>query len=96
MTNTATRPNWALALEMMGRFWRQVLDVCARALLGAGIVLAAGVVAVAAAVVALIIAVGAVLLRFVGQSRRHSSQDNPDFDGVTLEARRTPRGWTVE
>lgn len=65
------------------------------------LIVAAGILAVATAVVGLVIAGIALLLRFIGRrqapvSVRTRPQENTDATGMTLEARRTHHGWTVE
>ncbi|MEO0982825.1 MAG: hypothetical protein AAFX03_09265 [Pseudomonadota bacterium] len=95
MTDAAARPFWSFAAEATTRFWRRLLDLTGKSVIAAGLVLAAGVVAVAAAVTAIIMAAAAVILRLTARSKP-SPATGPDFDGVTLEARRTARGWTVE
>ena len=66
------------------------------------LILAAGILAVATAVVGLVIAGIALLLRFIGRRQApvtvQTRRTNPatDTNGVTLEAKRTHHGWTVE
>ena len=70
-----------------------------RGILALAIIFMAGVIAVVTAAVGLIIAAIAVMLRLTGASpkvRRTSSAPKPSADGITLDAHRTARGWTVE
>jgi hypothetical protein len=66
------------------------------------IIIAAGVLAVATAVAGLVIASIALLFRFIGRNRAgysatpRQSEGWTDATGITLEARSTSRGWTVE
>ena len=65
------------------------------------LIFAAGVLAVATAVAGLVIAGIALLVGFVGRSHvssrmRQSRRDWQDGETVTLEARNTSHGWTVE
>lgn len=70
-----------------------------RGILALAIIFMAGVIAVVTAAVGLIIAAIAVMLRLTGASpkaRRTTSTPKPSPDGITLNAHRTARGWTVE
>ncbi len=74
--------------------FHQAAALAARLVLGFLMVLAAGVVAVAMATAALLLAGAAIVFRFTRRPRPPRSPVSPD--GITLEARRTARGWTVE
>lgn len=65
------------------------------------LIIAAGILAVATAIVGLVIAGIALLLRFIGRRQgpvilTPRGGESADKNGVTLEARRTHHGWTVE
>lgn len=74
-----------------------------RILLGGLFVLAAGIVAIATAILGVLVAIAALMLRI--RMQRNGAQSGPHTtreDGttqppsVTLEARQTGEGWTVE
>lgn len=69
-----------------------------RALVAFSIIIAAGLLTVAAAVSAITLACMAIIIRLLNkpQTSNTASPDHPDDDGVTLNARKTARGWTVE
>lgn len=77
---------------------RRGLLLAGRLILGAFIIMAAGVLAVATAVAGLVITAIAVVIGLLG--RRHLARErrpqSGSGSGVTLDAHRTPRGWTVE
>lgn len=63
------------------------------------LIILAGMLAVATAIAGLVIAAFALLIRFVGPfgTPTASAYDvQEDGEGLTLEAQKTPRGWTVE
>ena len=68
----------------------------ARLFLAVMIVLAAGLVAVAAAIAGLFLAAAALLMRYTGGRARPKPARAGSPEAMTLEARRTARGWTVE
>ena len=80
------------ALRQMGRW-------LSRGLLGLAIVLMAGILTIATAAAGIVLAALALIMRLSGTS---AERDKTHFDaraegeGLTLEARKTPRGWTVE
>ena len=71
-----------------------------RGILALAIIVMAGMIAVVTAAVGLVIAAIAVLLRLTGArpsaSRRPGRSPRTEADGITLDAHRTARGWTVE
>ncbi|MAN73469.1 MAG: hypothetical protein CME84_05195 [Henriciella sp.] len=71
-----------------------------KAVLAIAIVFMAGVIAVITAAAGLIIAAVAVLLKLTtgkaGPRRAQYAGGETDESGITLEAHRTARGWTVE
>lgn len=72
-------------------------DWMRRLLIAFAVILAAGLLAVATAMFGLLLAAIAVLMRFTGRHypQRPARASTSDAK-ITLEARRTPRGWTVE
>ncbi len=99
---TAARSN--LSLEMfitrIGNGLREVARWGLRGVLALAIIFMAGVIAVVTAAVGLVIAAVAVLLRLTGARPSHGARtkptSGPEADGITLNAHRTARGWTVE
>ena len=81
----------------MGDTVRAAIGVMARILVGMLLVLIAGVVALMTAIAGIMLAAVAIAMRFAGsrpvRKQRFSAEGG---EGITLEARRTPRGWTVE
>ncbi len=78
---------------------RAAMGFVAKVLFAAFIIVAAGALAVATAMVGLVIAGFAIVFRMIGHgaTRRGRGYDRSAAEGpVTLEARRTARGWTVE
>ena len=73
-----------------------VLSFGARVMTTLLLVIVAGIVAIMTAVAGLMLAAAALAMRF-SQSRKMQAETAPsESDGMTLEARPTPRGWTVE
>ena len=77
--------------------------LCRRIFLGGLFIVAAGIVAVATTFLGVILAIAAVLLRFSGRRGRMASpagsasaKGAETSNPVTLEARQTGEGWTVE
>ncbi|MEM8616114.1 MAG: hypothetical protein AAGF20_04180 [Pseudomonadota bacterium] len=65
--------------------------------LAAAIIILTGILAITAAIAGLAMAAVAVTLRLLGQDRSAIIvQERSEAGTVTLEARQTPRGWTVE
>ena len=74
-----------------------------RGVLALAIIVMAGMFAVVTAAVGLIIAAVAILLRLTTGGARGGAKPGPrpgsaktEADGITLDAHRTARGWTVE
>ncbi|MFN4024815.1 MAG: hypothetical protein ACK4MQ_08280 [Hyphomonas sp.] len=67
----------------------------AQLLVGLLLILVAGMVALITALAGVALAAAALAMRFAAL-RASSETATGRGDGVTLEARRTPRGWTVE
>lgn len=78
--------------------FQQGLRWFAKGLLAVALIMLAGLLAVMTAIAGLVIAAFALLIRMSG-SKSESVQTydvREDGEAITLEARRTPRGWTVE
>ena len=97
MTATGTAPIGfphnllAMMRRLANLFTKGVLDVA--------IIIMAGVIAVATAAAGIALAAFAIILRLSGSSaeeRRTRYQETADNGTITLEAKKTPRGWTVE
>jgi predicted lipid-binding transport protein (Tim44 family) len=92
MTRTAPHPSgfdFASAL-------RGSLALLVQVVIGMMLVLTAGIVAVMTAMAGVLLGVAALVMRFAGGRRSRRTAEAADKDTITLEARRTPRGWTVE
>ena len=69
----------------------------ARLGIGVMLILVAGFVALVTAFAGLVLALAALVFRSAGRRAASGPVTAPDPSGnLTLEARRTPRGWTVE
>ncbi|MEL6859758.1 MAG: hypothetical protein AAFO74_15325 [Pseudomonadota bacterium] len=78
---------------------RRLANLFAKGVLAVAIVLMAGVIAVATAAAGIALAIFAVILRLSGSSaeeQRTHYQESAENGTITLEAKKTPRGWTVE
>ena len=78
---------------------RMVLRTMSRLALAVLIIFAAGFIAVATAFAGLFLAGVALILRYTklrDPERRTATSGGTTTKGVTLEARQTARGWTVE
>ena len=81
----------------LAAFLRTSAGWLSKALLAIAIIFAAGIIAVATATVGIALALVALLMRLFGNHRERTEfQENADGASITLEARKTPRGWTVE
>jgi len=97
MTATHTAPlgfpdNLFALLRSMGNF-------VAKGILAIAIVFMAGLIAVATAAAGIALAAFALILRMSGSSAGERStryEETAENGTVTLEAKKTPRGWTVE
>ncbi|WP_084420239.1 hypothetical protein [Henriciella litoralis] len=99
MTAARTNISPEMIISRLGNGLRGIARWGLRGVLALAIVFMAGVIAVITAAVGLIVAAVAVMLRLTGG--RNKPQVRPqhaqtDEGGVTLEAHRTARGWTVE
>jgi hypothetical protein len=68
----------------------------AKVIAGAVLIFAAGLVAMLTAFAGLMLAGTALLLRYVAVRRPQPIPARVKDQPITLQARRTPRGWTVE
>lgn len=101
MTAQGTGPAANLRLAAFADAVRGAFGVGLKMLLGVILVLAAGLLAVLTAIAGLLIAGLALLMRaFGGEAQIVTVRTRPGEaeagDTITLEARRTARGWTVE
>lgn len=76
---------------------KQGLRWFAKGMVAVALIVLAGLLAVMTAMAGLVIAGVALMLRLVGPKSDAKTYDiREDGNGLTLEARKTPRGWTVE
>lgn len=95
MTATQINPNSFLTSLMQGM--RQGLRWFAKGMVAVSLVVLAGMLAVMTAIAGLVIAAVALMIRLIGpKAHPHTIEIKEDGEGLTLEARKTPRGWTVE
>lgn len=98
MTLNQTHRANAAPLDVLIASLRRGLGVAGRIALGAFIILAAGILAVATAVAGLAIAAVALVIGLMGRIHLAGRSHRRGRAGtsMTLDARRTSRGWTVE
>jgi hypothetical protein len=92
MTQTAPHPagfDFAATLRAGLALFLQVM-------IGMMLVLTAGIVAVMTAIAGVLLGTTALVMRFAGSRRVRRQTGETGKEPMTLEARRTPRGWTVE
>jgi hypothetical protein len=75
---------------------RMGVALAVQVLAGLMLVLVAGLVALVTAIAGITLAAAAIAMRLTASRQARRSQTSPVAEGITLEARRTPRGWTVE
>lgn len=82
---------------------RQMGNLLTKGILAIAIIFMAGLIAVATAAAGIALAAFALILRLSGstsgsKSRSDSTryEETADNGAITLEAKKTPRGWTVE
>jgi len=78
---------------------RRIGNLFAKGALAVAIVFMAGLIAVATAAAGIALAAFALILRLSGSNGRDQAtryEERAEHGTVTLEARKTPRGWTVE
>ena len=96
---TAIQSNPMRLLHSFLAFVRRGINLVIQGILAIAIVMIAGFIAITTAAAGLALALVAVMFRLVGRgpAPRHTEETASADDGViTLEARQTPRGWTVE
>lgn len=97
MTSETTAPNSPFDFSELIASLRGGLAMVLKVIMGGMVVIAAGILAVAVAIVGLILAAVAVSYRMVaGQKKTAPAQPASEGDGIILDARPTPHGWTVE
>ena len=85
-----SRPSGLLASLRAG------LSVCAQLIIGAMLIFMASLVAMMTALAGLMLAGAALVLRYAAVRQPAPIPVRVKDTPVTLQARRTPRGWTVE
>lgn len=78
---------------------RQLGNLFAKGVLAFAIIVMAGLIAVATAAAGIALAAFAVFLRLSGSRSEASDsrfEETMDNGAITLDAKKTPRGWTVE
>lgn len=78
---------------------RRVGNLFAKGMLAVAIIFMAGIIAVATAAAGIALAAFALILRLSGSrsdDRQTQFEETAQNGTVTLEAKKTPRGWTVE
>ena len=78
---------------------RRVGGLLMKGVLAFAIIMMAGILAVATAAAGIALAAYALILRLSGSSAERGQtryQESSEDGSITLEAKRTPRGWTVE
>jgi len=95
---TATQTSSLGFPQNMYAVLRRIGLLLGKGLLAVMIIFMAGFIAIATAMAGLALAGTALLMRFFGGSRDSVTtyHETTDGQGITLEARKTPRGWTVE
>lgn len=75
---------------------RMGVALTVQVLAGLMLVLVAGLVALVTAIAGITLAAAAIAMRLTAARRARPSASSMSESAITLEARRTPRGWTVE
>lgn len=102
MTINETRPGAANLLNTLVQKLRAGMVLVAKLGIAGLLIVAAGVLAVATAIAGLVIASIAILLRFIGRrtplhgQTRQAERSTTETGSITLDARPTAHGWTVE
>jgi hypothetical protein len=84
------------SFRLMSSALRAGVFLVAQVAIGALLLLVAGMAALMTALAGVTLAAAALAIRFAASPRTRASAPVTDTSSVTLEARRTPRGWTVE
>ena len=101
-TSTVATPSFLAGLmAFLGDFGRGAGSILRKVLIAVVMIMGAGLIAVLTALLGLILAVIALVMRFAGRPSDFGisvgPRQNRDTGGtITLDARQTPRGWTVE
>jgi len=95
MTSETTAPNSSFDPRELFSSLRAGFAMILKVIMGSMVVVAAGILAVSVAMVGLILAAVAVCYRMVAGVPSAPTAE-ADGNGVILEARNTPHGWTVE
>lgn len=80
-------------------FLRRMGNLFMKGALGIAIIMMAGILAVATAAAGIALAAYALILRLSGSSSERGQtryEEKAENGTITLEAKKTPRGWTVE
>ena len=103
MTAARSTLSFDAILARIGNGLREGARWALRGILALAIIVMAGMFAVMTAIVGLVIATVAILLRLTTGGRRETiftsrttTRTEAEIDGITLDAHRTARGWTVE
>lgn len=104
MTAARSTLSFDAILARIGNGLREGARWALRGILALAIIVMAGMFAVMTAIVGLVIATVAILLRLTTGGRRETiftsrtttTRTEAESDGITLDAHRTARGWTVE
>lgn len=91
-----THPSSAPSLRNLFAMLRTAAALGLQVVIGALLILVAGMAALMTAIAGVTLAAAALAMRFVTPARPRTPVAVPAEGAVTLEARRTPRGWTVE
>ena len=95
MTATQTAPFGFPHTQLA--FLRRTFSLFIKTCLALAIIFAAGIIAVATAAAGIALALVALMMRvFVGPRGETNVQEDANGQIITLEARKTPHGWTVE
>ena len=89
------------AASSSGRFnianaFSSALSLVAQLCIGLLLVLFASLLAVMTAIAGVLLASAALFMRYAGRKGPRTAAREPGDEPLTLDARRTPRGWTVE
>ncbi|MEL7031837.1 MAG: hypothetical protein AAGL97_03365 [Pseudomonadota bacterium] len=85
--------------ENLFALMRRIGNLFAKGVLAAAIIFMAGLIAVATAAAGIALAAFALILRLSGSNTGRTQtryEERAENGTVTLEAKKTPRGWTVE
>lgn len=84
--------------DNMFAFLRRTGVLLTKGALAIAIIIMAGIIAIATAAAGIVLASIALMTRLSGKTSQTKTtvHETADGEGITLEARKTPRGWTVE